>query len=295
MGLQAEELKQYWVHKLKVECQQSDAKRESIICWLLGSDLNRFDLIDSQQLALAKQGMEYRYQILARRYLGVEPKKAYYSLTTRLLSLVLLRNKIQTWIALGYDRTSTVTEVLQEVLQNLMISDRYMQQQMIWIAQFTTDSSLRDALLFASLEEYCLRPIRNQPLVYYRFVNYLRQIQRGGLTQVPKHESLKLVADEISTEDSDKKLNLLDNHALAEYSRAQVTWEQQILRSEIKQKLSGYLAENVGPEAVKWLELYLQGKSQSAIAETLNLPIQQVYRMREKIQYHASRNLKYVA
>ncbi len=294
MSLQAEELKQYWEHKLKSECV-CDAKRESIICWLLGSDLNRFEQINSEELAIAKQGMEYRYQILQRRYLGVEPTKAYHNLTTRLLSLVLLRNKIQTWVALGRDRTSTVTDVLQEVIQNLLISDRYMQAQMIWIAQSTTDRRLQNALLFASLEEYCLRPVRNQPLVFYRFVNYLHHIQRGGLTQVPKNEPLKLVGEEIPTEDSERQLSILDNHAVTEYLKAQITWEQQILRSEVKQKLSQYLAENLGPEAVNWLELYLQGKSQSAIAQTLNLPIQQVYRLREKIQYHVSRNFKDVA
>jgi len=294
MGLQVEELRQYWVDKLRVECQQ-DTKRESIVCWLLGSDLNMFEQLNTGELTQAKHGMEYRYEILHSRYLGVEPKKAYHRLTTRLLSLALLRNKIHTWVALGRDCTSTVADVLQEVIQNLLISDRYMQQQMIWIAHSTTDSRLRDALLFTTLEEYCLRPVRNQPLVYYRFVNYMHHIQRGGLTQVPKHELPKLIPEEIPTEDSEKQLNILDNYAVTEYVKSQNNWEQQVLQSEIKQKLSGYLAENVGPEAVKWLELYLQGKSQSAIAETLNLPIQQVYRMREKIQYHASRNFKHVA
>ncbi len=35
--------------------------------------------------------------------------------------------------------------------------------------------------------------------------------------------------------------------------------------------------------------LYLQGQTQEAIASSLNLPIKQVYRLREKISYHAIR------
>lgn len=53
------------------------------------------------------------------------------------------------------------------------------------IARCTADPRLRNALLLAATEEYCLRPVCNKPLLVYRFVNYLRRTQRGGLTQVP--------------------------------------------------------------------------------------------------------------
>ncbi|WP_258001422.1 hypothetical protein [Fischerella thermalis] len=36
---------------------------------------------------------------------------------------------------------------------------------MAFISEFTTDPRLRNALLCASVEEYCLRPVRNQPLI----------------------------------------------------------------------------------------------------------------------------------
>jgi DNA-binding transcriptional regulator LsrR (DeoR family) len=39
--------------------------------------------------------------------------------------------------------------------------------------------------------------------------------------------------------------------------------------------------------AASWLQLYLQGITQEAIAEKLNIPIKQVYRLREKVSYHA--------
>ena len=48
-----------------------------------------------------------------------------------------------------------------------------------------------------------------------------------------------------------------------------------------------YLSRHLDDQAVRWLELHLQGFSQEQIAQTMRLPVQQVYRLREKISYHA--------
>ena len=114
-------------------------------------------------------------------------------------------------------------------------------------------------LLFASLEEYCLRPVRNQPLLTHRFVNYLRRIQRGGLTQIPGKDVIRLVSDEILTEDTESSLNLLDNEAIAQYQEVQKVEEQQLLRQEVQEKFEEYLLEKLGETAVEWLRLYLEG------------------------------------
>jgi hypothetical protein len=202
---------------------------------------------------------------------------------------VTLRNKIQTWISLSRDRQRSVMDVLQEILQELLQSDNYMQQQMAYIAEITLDKRLKDTLLFATTEEYCLRPVRNQPLLVYRFVNYLRRSQRGGLTQVPGSDLVRLVSDEMLTDDSDNRVNLVDNQAIAEYQETQQLEEQQALRQTVQQEFANYLQENLGNEAVEWLKLYLQGKSQDEIAKRINKPIKEIYRLREKISYHAIR------
>jgi hypothetical protein len=142
---------------------------------LLGKDFEQFGMLNPYQLEIAQQAMEFRYHILRHRYLGLEPELAYRHLMQRLGSLVLIRDKIHTFVALNRDRQRAVVNVLQEVLQELLQRDRYMQQQMAWIAECTGDARLRNALLFASMEEYCLRPIRNQPLLVYRFVNYINR------------------------------------------------------------------------------------------------------------------------
>jgi len=285
----AQDLEQYWRSRLECECQHSLTARESILQWLLGSDPKRFLTLTNSELALAKQGIEYRYRILHLRYLGVNPEKAYRNLINRLSSLFLLRNKIRTWVSLSRDRQRSVMDVLQEVLQELLQSDRYMQQQMAWITKNTSDVRLRNALVLASAEEYCLRPVRNQPLIVYRFVNYLRRTQRGGLTQVPSNDLIRLVSEEILTDDSDNPVNLLDHLAQAAYQEEQAVLEQQALRDKVKQEFANYLTEQLGPSAAEWLKLYLQGKSQDVIAKQMGWEIQQVYRLREKISYHAIR------
>ena len=290
MATLAQQLAGEWRSRLLTECpNQNPATRESIIHWLLGEDLDRFDTLSPSQLAIAKQAMDYRWRILQQRYLGVSPERAYRHLTTRLGSLVLLRNKIRTWVALSRDRQRAVTDVLQEVLQELLHSDRYMQQQIAWISRCTSDARLKEALLLTSVEEYCLRPIRNQPLLVYRFVNYLRRSQRAGLTQVPEGDSVRLVSAEVRLDENDAPMSLLDSQAIAEYQDNQAWEEQLCARTTVKNEFETYLAENVSGEARDWLRLYLQGLSQEAIAKQMNKPIHQVYRLREKVSYHAVR------
>ena len=278
-----ENLVQTWQLRLALDCpEQTAANRESIVCWLLGN-LERFETLNDTQLEIVQQGMAYRYRILKQRYLGVTSQQAYRHLIDRLGSLVALRNKIRTWIAYSRDRTANVVDVLQEFIPELLQRDRYMKQQIDWIALCTNDPRLRQALLFAALEEYSLRPIHNQPLLYYRFINFMRRNSQGGVTQVPKATSIKMVLEDISTQDSESPLSLLTAQAIAQYYDQQALEEQQLLRNEVKQKLSRYLANKLEPVAVQWLQLYLQGQSPKAIAERLNLPVKEVYRLREKV------------
>jgi hypothetical protein len=201
----------------------------------------------------------------------------------------VVRNKINTWISLSRDRYRAVADVLQEVIQEMLNSDRYIQSQVRWIACCTADERLRNSILLASIEEYCLRPIRNQPLLAYRFVNYLRRSQRGGITQVPQDRHLRMVSDEIMNDDSESSLSLLDDRAMEDYQERQEWEERRWLRAKVQREFTDYLAEKLDADAVRWFELYLQGETQEAIAQTLNLPIKQIYRLREKVGYHAIR------
>lgn len=268
----------------------SQDKRESIINWLLGEHFSTLDSLPTNQQERIKLGLNFRYQILQQRYLDTPPEKAYRNLMQRLGSLMILRQKVRLWVATSRDRQRQVVDVLQEVVQEMLNSDRYLQQQIQWISQCTSDRQLSNALLFTTLEEYCLRPIRNQPLLVYRFVNYLRRSQRGGLTQVPAGEWIKQLSDEILSEETEDTISLLDNQAISQYEDDQYFQTQQNQRLKVQTEFEDYLIKNVDSTAAEWLRLYLQGLSQEAIAQKLNLPIKQIYRLREKVSYHAIKN-----
>jgi hypothetical protein len=275
-----------WQQRLQAELPE--AVSASVLRWLLGEAALAAEPTSEDQRRILDQSMDYRYRILRERYYGIGQERAYKNLMNRLGGIFLLRNKVQTWIALSRDRARTVTDVLQEVLQEMLQNDKHMQQQITWISTCTKDARLRNALILASLEEYCLRPIRNQPLLTYRFVNYLRRSERGGMTNVPTAEFIRLVSDEIAPDDGEgNSISLLDNQALADFQEQQETLAQQELRGSIVQQLEFYLMDKVDPMAAQWLKLYLQGQTQEAIAEALAVPIKQVYRLREKVTYHA--------
>ena len=187
------------------------------------------------------------------------------------------------------DRKRAVKDVLQEVIQEMLQSDKHMRAQTAWIGQCTDRASLRNLLTLATIEEYCLRPIRNQPLLVYRFVNYLRRSQRGGMTQVPSSELIHLISEEIGTDDADGTLSLLDFEALDRYQVQKEYESQQVSRQLVKQQFADYLGEKLGDTAVQWLDLHLQGYAQDSISRQLGLNVREAYRLREKISYHAIR------
>jgi DNA-binding CsgD family transcriptional regulator len=282
-----EKIATQWETRIATECTGQNATAQtSILNWLLGADPDRLELLDAEHIKIADRAMDYRWRILLQRYLGLSPERAYKNLMQRLGGLAVLRDKIRAWLTLSNDRQRQVVDVLQEVIQELLQSDKYIQQQIAWIGQCTKNPRLRDALLFASIEEYCLRPVRNQPLLAHRFVNYLRRSQKGGVTNVPQSDLVKIVSDEVIG-DSDSTFSLLDRQAQENYHQQQEWEETQISRDRVKGTLRNYLSENVSPEAGIWLDLYLQGKTPESIAIALKMDIKQVYRLREKINYHA--------
>jgi DNA-directed RNA polymerase specialized sigma24 family protein len=288
--VKADKLAEDWLSRLKVDQpSQSDAVYRAIVQWLLGEASEQLQTLSEKDFAIACRAMEYRYRIFLQRYWKVSPDLGYRKLIKRLSSLFLIRNKVSTWIALSRDRHRTVVDVITEVIQEMMRTDRHLRQQFQWISQCTPNPRLRNLMMLASVEEYCLRPIRNQPLITYRFVNYLRRSQKGGMTQVPTGELIRLISEEITGDDGEDALNLIDIEAINRFQEEQSTLEQSQQRQDIKQAFMRYLSRNLDETAVRWLELHLKGYSQDAIAQTLNLPTQQVYRLREKISYHALR------
>ena len=285
-----DDITQEWSTRLAAELSgESDNVRQSVLIWLLGSNPERFNDAEPTKQKVLTQALEYRYQILRQRYWQVGPDRAYKNLIKRLSSLFLVRSKVRTWIALSRDRRRTVTDVLQEVIQEMLQSDRYLKEQVKWIGECSPRPQLRNLLMLATVEEYCLRPIRNQPLLVYRFVNYLRRSQRGGMTNIPAGEMIRLISEEIGTDEPDASMSLLDVEAVSQYEMVIDVEEAQALRDQVKASFADYLQEALDTTAVAWLDLHLQGFSQDVIAQRLNLSTKEAYRLREKIRYHAIR------
>ncbi len=276
-----------WEQRIAAECSaQNTVTQASILNWLLGKDGDRLETLAIEQLQIVERAMDYRLRILVQRYLGLPPERAYKNLMQRLGGVVVLREKIRAWLSLSGDRQRTVVDVLQEVIQEMLQADKYIQQQIVWIGECTHNPRLRDTLLFASIEEYCLRPIRDRPLLAHRFINYLRRSQKGGVTNVPQGDLIKLVSDEIIG-DNDSTLSLLDKQAQDDYHQRQELEATQATRDRVKTTLRSYLVDKIGSEAGLWLDLYLQGKTPESISIALKMDIKQVYRLREKINYHS--------
>ncbi|MEM1241668.1 MAG: HetZ-related protein 2 [Cyanobacteria bacterium P01_H01_bin.26] len=279
-----------WQQRLQADLpEQSHDTHTAITQWLCGENTERFEDLSRKDLSIATQAMDYRYRIFYKTYWGLPPDRAYQTLMRKLGGLFLVRSKIRTWIALSRDRQRQVKDVLQEIIQEMLQSDRHLQQQMSWISRITKRPQLRNLLTMATIEEYCLRPIRNQPLIVYRFVNYLRRSQRGGMTQVPGAQLIQLISEEIGTDDTDSTISLFDLQAVGRYDQQQDFEETQRARQAVQESFTAYLQETLGDTATQWLSLHLQSYTQDNIAKQLNLSINQVYRLREKISYHAIR------
>ena len=280
-------LRDQWRH----QCQTLNAPQLSpgdhplIVDWLLGAEPTEKEALPAEKWILFEKGIAYRFRVLTK-YLGIKPSQRFGQLLRR------LRQQIQTWISLSRDRRRTVYDVLEEVIQEMLQRDRYLREELEWLRTCRPPRILQEAFLCTILEEYCLRPIHNQPLISYRFVNLMRRYQRSGMTNLPAKQSLKLLSTELELNNGEQTLNLLDNEAIARHQTKDEIWQQDFLRQAVMDQFMAYLKEKMkkDPLAIPWLELYLQGKSREAIATELDIPIQKSYRLRDKVKYHAIHN-----
>lgn len=285
-------LQQHW----QKQCEQDYAPQKSpqeiavLTRWLLGDRVDQWSEKSAQEWILIQKGFEYRYRVL-QKYLQQKPSLRYGNLLKHLGKVITLRQQIKTWISLSRDRHRTVYDVLEEVIQEMLQRDRYLKQELQWIQACTPRRHLQEAFLCTSLEEYCLRPIQNQPLISYRFVNLMRRYQRSGMTQLPANHNIRLLSTELENTLGEQTINLLDDEAIARHQTKEDFLQQQLLRQEVLDSFITYLQHNVkDPLVIPWLQLYLQGNTQEAIAAELNIPIRKIYRLRDKVKYHAIHN-----
>jgi DNA-binding CsgD family transcriptional regulator/DNA-directed RNA polymerase specialized sigma24 family protein len=284
-----EQVTQAWQARLEATCSdQSLEVRSSILKWLLGANPERINAINDHDLYLLQQHLNYRYTILRDRYLNLAPPLAYQRLMRRLISATLIHQTFRTWVEQNRDRQRSLMEMLEEVVQEMLEHDTYLQNQCIWTQHCTNSDPLRHLFLFASLEEYALRPIRNQPLISLRMLTHLVRLYRGGITQVPYKEFIYLISDRnLQWTEELEYPSYFDAPAMEQYEDSLLVEDQHYSRHNVQREFEVYLNQELGEIAVTWLRLYLQGYSQEKASELLGVPLKQLYRLREKITYHA--------
>ena len=118
-----------WQKQLAIDLpDQPTSTHQAIAQWLVGEP-ERLAAMSPAEVKLARSAMDYRYRIFISGYWGLSPERSYKRLLQKLGGLFLIRSKVRTWIALSRDRKRAVKDVLQEVIQEMLQSDRYMQQQ----------------------------------------------------------------------------------------------------------------------------------------------------------------------
>jgi hypothetical protein len=88
-----------WQNRLSRDCGSNPTTQNSVMHWLIGEDLDRFERFTPAQIEVVSQGLNYRYRVLRQRYLGVSPTKAYKNLIQRLGGLAILQEKIRAWVS----------------------------------------------------------------------------------------------------------------------------------------------------------------------------------------------------
>ena len=102
------------------------------------------------------------------------------------------------------------------------------------------------------------------------------------MTNIPSGEMIRLISEEIGTDEPDSSMSLLDVEAVTQYELQTRAEEAQTMREQVKQSFVDYLQDALDATAVDWLELHLQGFSQDDIAQQLHLSTKEAYRLREK-------------
>ncbi|MEA5508136.1 hypothetical protein VB715_00010 [Crocosphaera sp. UHCC 0190] len=179
MAKQTQQLQSFWRKRLVKELPQYNRnQRHGIVSWLLNYNLSftTTQELSVDELTTLNQKIEYRYSLLRRRYLTVNYTEGYRTLISRLSSVTakycsVLRMKC------CQKSQREIVNLIQQVIQTLMNHDPYLKAQFEQISQEISDRQLREALVLATVEEYCLHPVKNKPF----FLHCLRQ----HLSQTP--------------------------------------------------------------------------------------------------------------
>lgn len=165
-----QQLKSLWQTRVALSIAPK-SHQNSIFRWLWEQEAKSIHEIPESDLTTVTERLEYRYHVLRQRYLNVQSRQGYRRLIQRLGMVILQHPAIARTIEEHPYYKKSLLSLIPQILQTMMQKDPEVQQIIAWIGQCTSDTHLREALVLASLEDYCCQCINHQPLLVERLLN----------------------------------------------------------------------------------------------------------------------------
>ncbi|MGK7942363.1 MAG: hypothetical protein AB4062_19830 [Crocosphaera sp.] len=172
-----EKLTLFWLKKLHQDLPQYTLDEHKVIInWLLEN--NNFLDIDKpvkiEKLLDYKTRLDYRFNLLKERYLGLNYVESYGNLISRLQSVAI---QFSSFLSIQYCQKfhQSMLTVVEKLLEEMITYDIYLNKRFKKIIAGTSHQHLREALILATIEEYCLHSVNNKPFFLYSLRQRLLQ------------------------------------------------------------------------------------------------------------------------
>lgn len=226
MGKVANHLKSFWESYLLGHSHLNSTQRGGLMRWLLGENIDKLENLTTEELASATHAITNRYRILRNYYLGITPKQAYSHLFNRFGTVMMKYSLLRNWMTASQGHQKTLLIALEGMIEQILRVDPYLRSQQNQIAQCTDDSSLRNALLLTTIEEYCLHSINNYPLLLHLLSNFLRALQDQQQITSQQHKLLQLLSTEIQQKPPNAQILASSQPSPLQQQMRQIAFEQ---------------------------------------------------------------------
>ncbi|ACK72481.1 hypothetical protein PCC7424_4109 [Gloeothece citriformis PCC 7424] len=197
MGKVAKQLKTFWESCLLEQCKLNSTQRRGVIRWLLGENTDQIENLSQEELASAVQGINNRYRILQNHYLGVTPEQAYRHLFNRFGTAMMKYSLVRHWLKASPEHQKIMIKTFEGMIEQILRVDPYLRGSQNKIALCVEDTSLRNALLLTTIEEYCLVSINNHPLLLHLLSHFLHDLRNKQQISLSQNKFLQLLTREI--------------------------------------------------------------------------------------------------
>ncbi len=158
---------------------------------LLQIPIDRSDATTTEQTGLSRWYFAGEESAL-QKYLELSPVASYKHLVAKFLGYLKTVPGLERWITDSQENKKTLVATAGDLLQDLLVHDRYLKERMVSIAFQTRDRERRNALMLTSVERYCGQPVAGG----YRAIALLRDylIRRGQRLTPRQKELLQLLS-----------------------------------------------------------------------------------------------------